>query len=154
MSDGRSYTGIKQAADAQHKSIWASYLSIGILWNACAYWWRNVPHLSDFMWWGVFIGWGVATVVCIVLSMRVGDRERHARREALADGGSAAEGQGPAQTLSPRERWEAPLPAEVEARIKREATTDDGFYSRVRADGLRDKARRERWEREQGTALD
>lgn len=90
MSNKPSYSDVKRAADAQHKSIWAGYLSVGILWNALTYWWQDVPYLGDFMWWGVFIGWGTATIVCAVLSMRVGDREHRARKTALADSSAEA----------------------------------------------------------------
>lgn len=134
------YTDTAKAAAEQRKRIWYGYVGAGLMWAGLTVWSRG-SWIEPFMWWGTFVGWGISTAVCLWLSARVGRQEHRARRDAL-EGGEVSPDE-----LSPRERWERPLPPEVEAQIERDAVVD-GYYSGVRADRLRMEARRERAERE------
>lgn len=132
---GQGYADTAKAAAEQKKRIWYGYVGAGIIWAALTAWSRGT-WIEPLMWWGTFIGWVVSTIVCLWLSARAGRQEQRVRSAVLQEG------------LSPRELWERPLPPSVEEDIRRRATDDDGAFSRVRADALREAARRERAERE------
>ncbi|MGW9170164.1 hypothetical protein [Streptomyces decoyicus] len=78
MQDSRGYQDAKKAADAEIKSIWSGWLGAGIMWVVASMIWRN-----DFMFWGLFVGGALSTVLCIALTLRVSSAELRARKRTL-----------------------------------------------------------------------